>query len=121
MPGAKLQILDENKNEIKDSSGKVMYVFETIDTEFTIEGLKKGIYYLKEVSAPKGYAVLKDPIKINVDDSFKSIVLVLENELEVDVPDTLSSRSALLIVISMFDIALGIGIINYVKKNKVTE
>ena len=46
---------------------------------------------------------------------------ILNRQLEVDVPDTLSSRSALLIVISMFDIALGIGIINYVKKNKVTE
>ena len=40
---------------------------------------------------------------------------------ELQVPDTLSSRSVLLIVISMFDIALGIGIINYVKKNKIEE
>ena len=45
----------------------------------------------------------------------------MKNELQVDVPDTLSSRSTLLIAISMFDIALGIGILTYVKKNKVEE
>ena len=45
----------------------------------------------------------------------------MKNELSVKVPDTLSARSALLIAISMFDIALGIGIITYVKKNKVEE
>ena len=126
LAGAVLQLQDKDGNIVKnctDSNGNknIECKWTTTEEPYTILGLPKGEYYLKEVSAPKGYAVLKDPIKINVDDSFKSIVLVLENELEVDVPDTLSSRSALLIVISMFDIALGIGIINYVKKNKVTE
>ena len=126
LAGAVLQLQDKDGNIVKnctDSNGNknIECKWTTTEDPYTILGLPKGEYYLKEVSAPKGYAVLKDPIKINVDDSFKSIVLVLENELEVDVPDTLSSRSALLIVISMFDIALGIGIINYVKKNKVTE
>ena len=45
----------------------------------------------------------------------------MKNELIVEVPNTLSARSTLLIAISMFDIALGIGIITYVKKNKVEE
>ena len=45
----------------------------------------------------------------------------MKNDIEVKVPDTLSARSALLITISMFDIALGIGIITYVKKNKTSE
>ena len=45
----------------------------------------------------------------------------VENDSEVEVPDTFSERSVLLIAIGMFDIALGIGIITYVKKNKVSE
>ena len=40
---------------------------------------------------------------------------------EVDVPNTLSTNSALLIAIAMFDIALGIGVITYVKKNRIKE
>ena len=47
--------------------------------------------------------------------------VIMENALEVEVPDTLSSRSVLLLFIGMFDIALGIGILLYVKKNKATE
>ena len=45
----------------------------------------------------------------------------MKNNIEVKVPDTLSSRSVLLITISMFDIFLGIGIMTYVKKSKTKE
>jgi len=48
-----------------------------------------------------------------------------ENEapknIEVEVPDTLSTTSAILLSISMFDIFLGIGILLYVKKYKTQE
>ena len=40
---------------------------------------------------------------------------------EVEVPNTLSGNSALLLATAMFDIALGIGVITYVRKNKVKE
>ena len=43
------------------------------------------------------------------------------NEMEVQVPNTLNGKTALLLSFAMFDIALGIGIVTYVKKNKVTE
>lgn len=45
----------------------------------------------------------------------------VEASNEVEVPNTMKSESTLLIAVSMFDIALGIGIINYVRKNKVKE
>jgi LPXTG-motif cell wall-anchored protein len=32
----------------------------------TVEGLKEGIYWLKEVAAPAGYALLTDPIRIEI-------------------------------------------------------
>ena len=62
-------------------------------------------------------------IKIKAADEVSSPNTPTENEVteNVSVPNTLSSRSALLMAISMFDIALGIGIINYVKKNQIQE
>ena len=57
-------------------------------------------------------------IKFIVDGTTDVINVEMKNQLEVKVPDTLSSRSVLLFAISMFDIALGIWIINYVKNNK---
>ena len=40
---------------------------------------------------------------------------------EVEVPNTLSANSTLLIAVAMFDIALAIGLITYVKKNRIKE
>ena len=60
-------------------------------------------------------------IEFEIKDDGVSTDVVMKNDLEVEVPDTLSSRSALLIVIAMFDIALGIGILTYVKNRKVEE
>ena len=45
----------------------------------------------------------------------------MTNHIDVSVPNTGASRSALLLSIAMFDIAIGIGIFTYVKKNKVEE
>ncbi len=44
-----------------------------------------------------------------------------DEEVVTGVPDTFSMQSAALIAIAMFDIALGIGIFIYVKKNKTKE
>ena len=74
-----------------------------------------------ETKAPKGFVLNKEKVKFTVDGKTPITYVQMENELEVEVPDTLSSRSVLLIAISMFDIALGIGIISYVKKNKYQE
>lgn len=39
-----------------------------------IEGLKEGIYYLKETKAPDGYNLLKTPVKIRIDSEGKIYV-----------------------------------------------
>lgn len=74
VPGAILQVLDDNKNPIKDYSDKVMHVFTTLDTDYTIEGLKAGTYYLKEISAPSGYKVNDNLLKFSIDASGKNYV-----------------------------------------------
>lgn len=48
---------------------------------FEIKGLKAGIYYLKEIEAPKGYNKLANPIKITIsqDGSKKQVINVGES------------------------------------------
>lgn len=38
----------------------------------TFEGLKEGTYYLKEITAPKGYNTLKDPVKVEIKASYNT-------------------------------------------------
>lgn len=120
LPGATLRILDGNKEPLMDPEGKP---YEWVSTEepHYIEGLAPGIYYLEEVYAPEGYVLSNELVEFEVKDDGSITEVVMENDLEVEVPDTLSSRSILLLAIGMIDIALGIGILLYVKKNKATE
>lgn len=45
------------------------------DGHIDIEGIKEGVYYLKEIEAPKGYNKLKDPIKVKISDSGQVSIL----------------------------------------------
>lgn len=120
LPGATLKILDENKEPLMDPNGKP-YEWVSTDEPHYIEGLPAGNYYLQEIIAPEGYVMSDELVAFTVKEDGSITEVIMENDLEVEVPDTLSSRSILLLVIGMFDIALGIGILLYVKKNKATE
>jgi len=126
LPGAKLEIQDKDGNIVKlclDKEGNknTECKWESTDKPYEIEGMPKGTYYLVETLAPEGYVLNEEKVKFTITDKDLVVEVKMENELEVKVPDTLSSRSSLLIAISMFDIALGIGIVTYVKKNKIEE
>ena len=128
LPGAKLEILNSNKESIscivedEDGNLETLEKCEWISTDEPklVFELPEGKYYLKEILAPEGYELKETLVEFEVEKG-KVAKPKMENDLEVEVPDTLSSRSALLVAIAMFDIALGIGIITYVKKNKVSE
>lgn len=121
LPGATLTILDENKEVIVDENGNALYEWVSGKEPHYIYGLPVGKYYLKEVKSPDGYTLSEEIVAFEVKGDGSVTEVTMENALEVPVPDTLSSKSVLLIFIGMFDIALGIGILLYVKKNKVTE
>lgn len=58
---------------------------------------------------------------IQVTNESQNIENAASNNIDVEVPDTLNTTSAILLSISMFDIFLGIGILLYVKKYKTQE
>lgn len=120
LSGAVLQLQDKDGNVLKNEYDK-NYEWATTDEPHVIIGLAPGTYYLAEIISPEGYELNKERIEFEVDGETKIIEVKMENNIEVKVPDTLSTRSALLITISMFDIFLGIGIMTYVKKNKNQE
>ena len=126
LKGATLEIQDKDGNVVKyckDEEGNTNKECRWVSKEepYEIEGLPAGEYYLVEVSAPEGYVLNKDKMKFVVANDVLVQEFEMENELEVEVPDTMSARSALLLTVAMIDIALGIGIITYVKKNKLEQ
>ena len=126
LPGATLEIQDEDGNIVKyctDEDGNSNSECKWISTDkpYEIEGLPSGTYYLVETIAPKGYVLNKEKVQFVVKDDGSVTEVSMTNELEVEVPDTLGSRASILLTIAMFFIALGIGIVTYVKKNKIEQ
>ena len=127
LPGATLQVLDSDKKSISctiikdDDKEEELKECKWVSTDKPVEivGLSQGKYFLKEVKAPDGYVLSDSMIEFEIKADSKTNTYEMVNEPKV--PDTLSTRSAIMTFIAMIDIAIGIGIINYVKKNKTSE
>ena len=136
LPGAKLSILDKDGKVLNkcvfdkdkhlitysDGDDATACTWASTDKSYIFEGLPVGKYYLVEELAPEGYQKSTEKILIEIkENGAVKDKIEMKNALEVPVPDTLSARSALLLAVAMFDIALGIGILLYVKKSKNQE
>ena len=108
LAGAVLKVTDVDGNTIDE--------WTTTTEAHVIEHLAYGTYYLVEVAAPEGYVLNTEPIEFTISQTSSDEKVTMHN-----VPDTIASKSALLISFAMFDIALGIGILVYVNKRKETE
>ena len=68
---ATLAIYNESGNKIKE------FISETTPT--TIEKLKSGTYTLKEIKAPDGYQLNKEPVTFEVTENTKNLQIKMEN------------------------------------------
>jgi uncharacterized repeat protein (TIGR01451 family) len=69
--GAKLQVLDKNKNIVLDENGNAIE-WTSSDEAHTIQNLPVGVYYLREVKAPFGYQK-SDDIQFTVIESEEAV------------------------------------------------
>lgn len=67
LPGAQLQILDENEKEIKDSKGEVLYKWISTDKPHVISKIPAGKYVLVETQEPEGYVLSQEKIAFEID------------------------------------------------------
>ena len=111
LAGAKLHIIDESGKEVIEP-------WITTTEEFVITDLKAGKYYIEELEAPEGYTLNKVKQEFTIESNETQITLAFINEKPVDVPDTLSNISKMLILLAVSGILVG-AILIY--KNKFSE
>lgn len=75
LEGAKFNFLDKDGNGIKLSGSSGVYTYdpngnadlaleENSDGEIVVKGLEEGTYKFKEIEAPAGYNIKKDPVEV---------------------------------------------------------
>lgn len=124
LTGAILQILNSDGKEMPctliDEQGKVSNndkcMWNTGKEPKIILGLEKGKYYLTELSAPEGYELNKEKIEFEVKADGETTEVTIKNNLKVEVPDTLSSRSTLLLTVGTLLIFIGTTIVTQILK-----
>lgn len=120
LPGATLQILDSRGLPVEIDGEKAEWVSTTTPKE--IKGLEDGVYKLVEITAPKGYAQAEsieftiENGKLKNDDD--NILVMYDDVLKVEVPDTLSARNILIVLFGIGLVAGGMGVFLYGVKRK---
>lgn len=66
--------MNNNKYRYDSTNGKTVLTSLETTGRIDIEGLEAGTYYLKEIEAPKGYNLLKNPVTIKIDSEGKIFV-----------------------------------------------
>lgn len=111
LAGAKLHIIDGTGKEVVEP-------WTTTTEEFVITDLKVGKYYIEELEAPEGYTLNKTKQEFTIESNNTQITLEFINEKPIDVPDTLSNISKLVILLAATGVLIG-AITIY--KNKFSE
>jgi len=99
---------------VKDSTGKEIAKFTTTTTSYVLKDLANGTYTVEEVSAPSGYIRSTEVVKFTVDDDHLSHQIIFKNAKEVEVPNTDSTTSIILLIIGVIITGLGF---EYIRKH----
>ena len=103
LPGAKLRLLDENGQTIKE--------WTTTSNAYVISDLKAGKYTLEEISAPNGYSLNTNKQIIEVKNNGETLNIEFQNAKTVIVPNTnVNSKIITIIGTLLLIISLGTGL-----------
>lgn len=103
LPGAKLRLLDENGQTIKE--------WTTTSNAYVISDLKVGKYTLEEISAPNGYSLNTNKQIIEVKNNGETLNIEFQNAKTVIVPNTnVNSKIITIIGTLLLIISLGTGL-----------
>lgn len=135
---------DGNEIKLAQQTDKTIYNYDktstnvTIKTEtagkFTIKGLAQGTYYLKEISTPNGFNLLKKPVEIIIDENggvtYKEKgstatatnitatenLVKIENKTGVVLPSTGGAGTTMMYIVGAM-LLIGSGVVLITKKN----
>ncbi|WP_419008104.1 SpaH/EbpB family LPXTG-anchored major pilin [Holdemanella porci] len=121
----KFNLNNNNKYRYDSTNGKtVLTSFETTG-RIDIEGLEAGTYYLKEIEAPKGYNLLKNPVTIKIDSEGKIFVnnsttentgdVKVENKTGTVLPSTGGAGTTMIYLVGAL-LVLGSGVVLATKR-----
>ena len=111
--------IEGSKFQIQDENGIVLYEFTTPKNIFVVEGLEKGNYYLVQTNVLSSYTLNTEKMLFSVKDDIVYLNFINKN-VEI-LPGSMTSLSILIIFMGMLDITILIGVIVYVKKNKIKQ
>lgn len=114
-----------NKYRYDSTNGKTVLTSLETTGRIDIEGLEAGTYYLKEIEAPKGYNLLKNPVTIKIDSEGKIFVnnsttentgdVKVENKTGTVLPSTGGAGTTMIYLVGAV-LVLGSGVVLATKR-----
>ncbi len=102
---------------LKNSAGEVIDTWTTTNEAHVIENLKPGKYYISETKAPNGFILSTEVVEIEITEDGGTVIATFYNTPEIEVPNTLTNKSILAIVVGIITITIG-GSIVYINYRK---
>ena len=112
LPGAQLKL-----EKIDGNSNTLVEAWVSTNEAHVIENLKPGKYYISETKAPNGFILSTEVMEIEITQDGGTVIATFYNTPEIEVPNTLSNKSILTIVVGIITITIG-GSIVYINYRK---